>query len=57
MWQMDTLVRQIGDRGKIEARATLSFYTIVDCHCLPQQLTNIAAIAITFCQNDRVGPG
>ena len=32
MRQMDALVHEIGDRGKTKTRATLSFYTVVDCH-------------------------
>jgi hypothetical protein len=42
--------------------ATLSFYTVIGCHCL-SFLTcrdlhdNLAAIAVVFYQNDSVAPG
>jgi hypothetical protein len=46
--------------GLDQPRATLSFYTLVGCHCqsfLRDLRSNLAVTAVVFCQNDSVAPG
>jgi hypothetical protein len=38
-------------------RATLSFYTVIDCHWLPLLSDLHSSLAIIFCQNDSVVHG
>ena len=43
-----------------EPGATLSFYTVIDCHRLPflrDLPSNLAIIAVILCHNDSAGPG
>jgi hypothetical protein len=46
--------------SRVWPRATLSFYNVIGCHYWPPFLrylhSNLAVIAVIFCQNDGVAP-
>jgi hypothetical protein len=56
--QEETLPGQEPALDRAWPRAALSFYTIIDCRCLSslRGLHKNLAIAIIFCQNNRVAP-
>jgi hypothetical protein len=46
--------------GGLSRRATLPFYTVIDCHRLQflrDFYSDLAVIAVIFCQNDGGAPG
>jgi hypothetical protein len=50
-------VSEHAGQGRGWPRATLSFYTIIDCHSLRDLHSNLAVTAVICCQNDSVAPG